>query len=147
MTLNQGGKFKIMLPFLSLIMGKSDVQHLCFLFSQETNFLSPKFGGRDPESPLQGSLTYILQGLLCPTAHKGVKNYCGVLREATELLLVWSLEHLGFTFYLSPRPFHPEHWHNEAQKIEEKDQCKQFEQFHLVFLPCSLVGTCTRIET
>lgn len=118
MALNQGGKFKIMLPFLSLIIGKSEVQHLWVLFFQETSFLSSKF--RDPESPLQGSLTFLLQGLLYPTAHKGVKSYCGVLHEATELLLVSSLEHLGFTFYLSPWPLHLGHWHNEAQKYRRK---------------------------
>lgn len=101
--------------FLSLITGKSDVQHYVFYLSpQETNFLSLKFklkpvAGTWRQSPLWRSLTYLTSGLLCPTAHKGVKSCHSVFHRVAELLLPSSLKHLGFTLYLSPWPCHLGH--------------------------------------
>lgn len=101
--------------FLSLITGKSDVQHLCILSIFPRNqLLVPQVqveaSGRDlRQSPLWRSLTYLISGLLCPTAHKGVKSCHRVFHRVTELLLPSSLKHLGFTLYLSPWPCHLGH--------------------------------------
>lgn len=82
------------------------------------------------ESLLCESLAYIIDGLLCPMAHKGVKSCHGDFREAPELYrAAWLGQSGSFTFYLSPWRFHQGHWHNGARETEEREPCEQFEQF------------------
>lgn len=105
MTLNQGGKFEIMLPFLSLITEESESRTYVFYLPKKLAFCAPSSGQgqwQGPrESPLWKSLTCHIQGLLYRIAHKGVKDCGRIFCEATELLLALSPGHRFYILFVT----------------------------------------------
>lgn len=133
-----------MLPFLSLITGKSGVHLVKSPIFPSNQLLALQVQGEDngmhPErGPFLRESHFPAPRLAAPHSTQGVNGHRAP--TATIASRHWII---GFTFYGSHWPCRLGQWHNRTQEIDERSTVNNLNDSICVLL-CGLFGTCTRM--